>query len=71
MCVSRKNAGFGKVKGLFTEVKTHWNTPKEGNYVPYKEYKDILVAVGSNYAGSKMLEYISFGVGCYLIMHHY
>lgn len=69
--MSENSGAFGKVKGFMTEVKTHWNTPKEGNYVPYKEYKDIFIAVGSNYAGSKMLEYISFGVGCFLIMHHY
>lgn len=69
--MSENSGAFGKVKGFMTEVKTHWNTPKEGNYVPYKEYRDIFIAVGSNYAGSKMLEYISFGVGCFLIMHHY
>ena len=45
-----------KVKGLFTEIKTHWSTPAEGKYVPYREYKDIFIAVGSNYAGSKLLE---------------
>lgn len=62
---------MGKVKGLATEIKTHWNTPAEGKYVPYKEYKDIFIAVGSNYAGSKILEYIGFWSACYLIMHHY
>lgn len=61
----------GKVKAFFTEVKTHWDTPAEGKYVPYKEYKDVVVAVGSNYAGSKILEYIGFSTACYLIMHHY
>ena len=61
----------GKVQAFFTEVKTHWNTPAEGKYVPYKEYKDVVVAVGSNYAGSKVLEYIGFFSACYLIMHHY
>jgi len=61
----------GKVKSLFTEIKTHWNTPAEGKYVPYKEYKDVVFAVGSNYAGSKVLEYIGFFSACYLIMHHY
>lgn len=61
----------GKVKSLFTEIKTHWDTPAEGRYVPYKEYKDIVFAVGSNYAGKKTLEYISFAASCYLIMHHY
>ena len=62
---------LGKVKGLFTEIRTHWHTPAEGKYVPYKEYKDIFIAVGSNYAGSKLLEYIWFGAGCYLMMYHY
>ena len=62
---------LGKVKGLFTEIKTHWSTPAEGKYVPYKEYKDIFIAVGSNYAGSKLLEYIWFGAGCFLMMYHY
>ena len=61
----------GKVQAFFTEVKTHWNTPAEGKYVPYKEYKDVVFAVGSNYAGSKVLEYIGFFSACYLIMHHY
>ena len=60
-----------KVSPLFTEIKTHWNTPVEGKYVPYKEYKDVIFAVGSNYAGSKVLEYIWFGAACYLMMYHY
>ena len=60
-----------KAKGLFTEIRTHWKTPEEGKYVPYREYKDIFIAVGSNYAGSKLLEYIWFGAGCYLMMYHY
>lgn len=58
-------------RNFFTEVKTHWNTPAEGKYVPYKEYRDIFVAVGSNYTASKVLEYITFATGCFLIMHHY
>ncbi len=60
-----------KIKGFVQEVKTHWNTPAEGKYVPYKEYKDVVFAVGSNYAGSKVLEYIAFASSCFLIMHHY
>ncbi len=60
-----------KVKALATEIKTHWNTPAEGKYVPYKEYKDIFLGVGCNYAGSKVLEYIGFASACFLIMHHY
>lgn len=60
-----------KVKALFTEIKSHWNTPAKGKYVPYKEYLDILFGVGANYAGNKTLEYISFAAGCYLMMYHY
>ncbi|MBE6827847.1 MAG: hypothetical protein E7514_04420, partial [Ruminococcaceae bacterium] len=60
-----------KIKWLGREIKEHWNTPAPGKYVPYREYKDIWLAVGSNYSGSKTLEYISFAAGCYLIMYHY
>ncbi len=60
-----------KIKAFSTEIKTHWHTPAEGKYVPYKEYLDITAAVGSNYTGSKVLEYIGFFSSCYLIMHHY
>ncbi len=60
-----------KVKDFGTEIKTHWNTPAEGKYVPYKEYKDVVIGVGANYTGSKILEYIGFWSACFLIMHHY
>ena len=63
--------GFSKVKQLFTEIKTHWSKPAPGKYVPYREYLDIWLGSGSNYAGSKILEYIGFGAGCYLMMYHY
>lgn len=65
------NDVFNKVKNFAGDVKTHWSTPAEGRYVPYREYKDIFIAVGSNYAGSKMLEYLYFGAGCFLMMYHY
>lgn len=67
----QKKSLLDKPKWLFNEIKTHWNTPAEGKYVPYKEYLDIWLAVGSNYSGTKTLEYISFAAGCYLIMYHY
>ena len=57
-----------KLLNFASDVKTHWSTPAEGRYVPYREYKDIFIAVGSNYAGSKMLEYMYFGAGCFLMM---
>ncbi len=71
--MDENNSGgvLGKVKAFAGEIKEHWNTPAPGKYVPYKEYKDVVIAVGSNYAGAKTLEYIGFWSACYLIMHHY
>lgn len=67
-----KTDGLGsKVKWLFHEIKTHWNTPAPGKYVPYKEYKDVVISVGSNYAGMKTMKYIAFAASCYLMMYHY
>ena len=60
-----------KGKNFFTEVKTHWKTPAEGKYVPYREYKDLFLGIGANYTGSKMLESIGFWASCYLFMYHY
>ncbi len=62
---------IGKAKDFATEIKDHWSTPAEGKYVPYKEYKDVVLGVGANYTGAKTLEYIGFWSSCFLIMHHY
>ena len=35
---------MGKIKGLINNVKQYWNTPAEGNYVPYKEIVNLGVA---------------------------
>ena len=69
--MSKINEAVGKVKGFAGEIKTHWKEPAEGKYVPYREYKDIFISVGSNYTASKMLEYIVFAASCYLVMYHY
>ena len=69
--MSNEKPTGNKVKWLFNEIKTHWKTPAPGKYVPYKEYKDVVISVGSNYAGSKTLEYIAFAASCYLMMYHY
>lgn len=69
--MSKLNGLGGKVKYLFTDIKEHWNKPAHGKYVPYKEYVSIFLGNGSNYAGMKTLEYITFAAGCYLMMYHY
>ncbi len=58
-------------KNVLGEFKDHWNIPAEGKYVPYKEYLSVFLAVGGDYALSRVLGYISFGLGCYLIMYYY
>ena len=35
---------MGKVKSLINNIKQNWNTPAEGNYVPYKEIVNLGVA---------------------------
>lgn len=69
--MSKEKKSGGKVQALFTEIKEHWSTPAKGKYVPYKEYGSIFLGAGCNYAGSKILEYLTFAAGCYLMMYHY
>lgn len=35
---------MGKIKSLIGNIKQYWNTPAEGNYVPYKEIANLGVA---------------------------
>ena len=35
---------MGKIKSLINNIKQNWNTPTEGNYVPYKEIVNLGVA---------------------------
>ena len=71
MIITAGKINKDSIKKLGTEIKTHWKTPAPGKYVPYKEYVDIVFGVGSNYAGSKVLEYLTFASSCYLMMYHY
>lgn len=59
------------IKSLVGEFKDHWNVPAEGKYVPYKEYISVLWAVGGDYALTRVLNYLGFGLGCYLVAFYY
>lgn len=59
------------VKSLVGEFKDHWNVPAEGKYVPYKEYVSVLWAVGGDYSLTRVLNYLGFGLGCYLVAFYY
>ena len=60
-----------KVKSFFLDFKNHWSTPKDGRYVPYKEYLSVFFGVGGDYALSRVLNYLSFGTGCFLVIFYY
>ena len=65
------NSKGAKIKAFFGEFKDHWNTPKEGRYVPYKEYLSVFFGVGGDYALRRVLNYLSFGTGCFLVIFYY
>ena len=47
-----------KIKQTISSVKTHWNTPPDGRYVPYKEI--LAYSVGG--IGVKSVIYIVYDV---------
>ncbi len=59
------------LKSVVTDFKDHWNIPAEGRYVPYKEYVSVLWAVGGDYSLTRVLNYLGFGLGCYLVAFYY
>ena len=65
-------AGKGaKLKSFFNEFKDHWNTPAPGKYVPYKEYLSVFFGVGGDHSLQRVLGYLSFGTGCFLVIFYY
>ncbi len=63
----------GRVKEFGAYVRKYWNVPDtaHGKYVSGKEYLYSFVGVAANYAAQGPMSYISFGMSCFLIMHHY
>lgn len=67
--------GFTKVKNAAQsvrhELKTYWNIPAEGKYVPYKEYLSVFSGISGDYSLRSFFGKISFSSGCYLVMYYY
>ena len=55
----------GMVKNFATDIKDHWKTPKEGEYVSYKEFGNFILGAGisSMSAGGNL----SFTAGCLFV----
>ena len=60
-----------KTKDFFGNFIKHWNTPQEGRYVPFKEYLWVFLAVGGDYSLVRVLNYLSFGTACFLVIFYY
>ncbi len=50
---------MGSLQSLFSNIKKHWNTPAEGNYVPYKE----VVTIGAAGFGVNWTSHLANTIG--------
>lgn len=57
----------GKAKDLVLDVKDHWKVPKEGNYVPYKEFTNFVIGAGASNVASYAGGNLSFGASCLFV----
>lgn len=58
---------MGKINGLINNIKQHWNTPAEGNYVPYKEVVNIGVAGFGIQWASTLASAIGLGANNFIV----
>ncbi|HZK20726.1 MAG TPA: MFS transporter [Oscillospiraceae bacterium] len=56
-----------KVSGAVKDVKTHWNEPKEGEYVSYKEFLYFILGAGGCQGAGEAEHHLSFTAGCFLV----
>lgn len=54
-------------KSLITDVTSHWNKPKEGNYVPYKEWLYLILGVGGGTTAASAAWNLNFSAGCMFV----
>lgn len=56
-----------KIKGVVTDITSHWKTPAEGKYIPYKEFAAYSVGgIGVNTINS-LFNYVALNANCLLI----
>ena len=61
------NKLLGKVKTMATDLKKYWHTPREGDYVPYKEYTSYCVGLSGSMCAGTVLSYFGFSASCLLV----
>ncbi len=62
---------IGLFKNILHEVKTYWKSPKEGEYLNYKEFTNLIIGVGGCNGLNVVLGYICFAASCFLIGNIY
>ena len=65
------NKGRHFVKAGLHEVKAHWNTPRPGFDMPYKEWGWSTLCNAFDGTHGAMFGFLSFSTSCYLIMRYY
>lgn len=56
-----------KIKGVVTDITSHWKTPAEGKYIPYKEFAAYSIGgIGVNTINS-LFNYVALNANCLLI----
>lgn len=58
---------FGKLTGMLKDIKTYWHSPREGDYVSYKEYASYVIGLSGGMCASNVLNYFTFSAGCLLV----
>lgn len=66
---------LGKGKGLIStaknEITAHWNVPRPGFEMPYKEWAWATLGTACDNAHGAVFNFLSFSASCYLIMRYY
>jgi len=52
---------------FFSNIKTYWNKPREGNYISNREFVTFSLGRGASDATNKVLDNVSFAASCFLV----
>ncbi|NLX93849.1 MAG: hypothetical protein GXZ02_08315, partial [Clostridiales bacterium] len=56
-----------KAKNFGMDIKKYWHTPREGDYVSYKEYGSYCLGHSGGMCAGTIMTYFSFSASCLLV----
>ena len=65
--MSKIKASFGRLVTMLTDVKKYWHNPREGDYVPYKEYTSYCLGLSGSMLAGNVMSYFNFAASCLLV----